>query len=347
MPSTGSLAKPPSSGGRPSCGGEPVGALGDGERRQGDRRQREVDGVHRDRRPGGWSAGCPGRGRAPPRRGSRSSRCRCRRSSPPGSRGRSRCQVGATPKCTLLTRTSGEKISTKPRITSSAWVAKSMTARSTLRRAASFTPTMLIADQQDDDQRAHDHVPRVLLERIPEDREVVGDEERRDGDRDDVVEHLGPAGPEADDLVEGVAGEARRAPGLGVAHRALGVGRGRRGEDQAGDDEDQRREPERERRRDAERVVDRGARRCRRPSRTAPARRGRARAPAAGGVGAPRHSTIRRRFIAAPAGSTGGRPSGSARSPATRRRRSGPPTTRAPPTPRCPRRRRSRGRGGR
>ena len=39
----------------------------------------------------------------------------------------------------------GEKISTKPSTTSSAWVAKSTIARTMLRRAASLTPTMLMA----------------------------------------------------------------------------------------------------------------------------------------------------------------------------------------------------------
>ena len=52
----------------------------------------------------------------------------------------------------------------------------------------------------------------------------MGYEERRDRDRDHVVEHLAPGGKEADHLVEGMACEARRAARLGVAHRALGVG---------------------------------------------------------------------------------------------------------------------------
>jgi hypothetical protein len=84
----------------------------------------------------------------------------------------------------------------------------------------------------------------------------VRDEERRDGDRDDVVQHLRPRGPEADELVEGVAREAGRAPRLRVANRPLRVRRGRRGEDDSGEDEDERRKAERERGRDAERVVD-------------------------------------------------------------------------------------------
>jgi hypothetical protein len=43
------------------------------------------------------------------------------------------------------------------------------------------------------------------------------------------------------------------------ANDAFRVGRGRRGEDQAADHEDERRQAERDRSRDAERVVDRGA----------------------------------------------------------------------------------------
>ena len=84
-------------------------------------------------------------------------------------------------------------------------------------------------------------------------------EEGRRRDRDDVHEHLRPGGAEGDDLVEGVAREARRAAGLRVAHGALGVrGRGG-GEDDAGDDEHERRQPERVDRGQAERVVDRRA----------------------------------------------------------------------------------------
>ncbi len=123
---------------------------------------------------------------------------------------------------------------------------------------------LLDADDVQHHEKDHDHdpdddVPRVLAQRVPEDREVVRDEEGRRRDRGDVDEHLRPRGAERHRLVEGVAGEARGAARLGVAHRALGVGRGGAGEDQAGDDEDDRREAEREDGRDAERVVDRGA----------------------------------------------------------------------------------------
>ncbi len=114
-------------------------------------------------------------------------------------------------------------------------------------------------DQDDDDDDAADHVPRIRLQRRPEDREVVRDEERRDGDGDDVVEHLRPGRHERDELVEGVPSEARGAPRLGKEHRSLGVGRRGAREDQPRDDEDDRRQPERDRRRDPECVVDRGA----------------------------------------------------------------------------------------
>ncbi len=110
--------------------------------------------------------------------------------------------------------------------------------------------------ERGDHDGADDDVPGVVPKRRPEDREVVRDEERRDGDRDDVVQHLGPGRPEADELVEGVAREARRPAGLRVAHRPLRVGRGGRREDDPGDDEDERGQAKRERRCDAEGVVD-------------------------------------------------------------------------------------------
>ena len=114
-------------------------------------------------------------------------------------------------------------------------------------------------DQDDDHDRAADDVPRVRPQRLPEDREVVRDEERRHGDGDDVDEHLRPARREADELVERMPREARGAAGLREARRAFRVGRRRRREHDAGDDEDERRQPERVDGREAERVVDRGA----------------------------------------------------------------------------------------
>ena len=175
-------------------------------------------------------------------------------------RERELAQVGATPQWTFeRQRSCGLKTSTKPSSTSSSCVAKSTTARTMFSRAASWIPTMLSATRTTTTRDAADDVPRVRPQRLPEDREVVRDEERRDRDRDDVVQHLRPAGAERDELVERVPREARRAAGLGVANRPLRVGRGGRGEDQPRDDEDERRQPERVDGGDAERVVDRRA----------------------------------------------------------------------------------------
>ena len=147
----------------------------------------------------------------------------------------------------------------KPSPTSRSCVAKSITASPTLSAAASLTPTMLIPTRTTTTTIPPMMSHGIRLQRRPEDREVVRHEERRDRDRDDVVEHLRPGGPERDELVERAPREARRPAGLGEEHRPLGVGRGRAGEDQPRDDEDERREPERDRRGDAERVVDRRA----------------------------------------------------------------------------------------
>ena len=111
----------------------------------------------------------------------------------------------------------------------------------------------------DDQHRAADDVAGAIPKPGPEHRQVVRHEEGRDRDRDRVVEHLPPGRDEADQLVEGMPGEARGAAGLREHHRRLGVGRRRGGEDQARDDEGDRRQAKRKRRRDAKRVVDRGA----------------------------------------------------------------------------------------
>ncbi len=126
-------------------------------------------------------------------------------------------------------------------------------------RGRLLDPDDVDPDEDDDDDDPADDVPRVRLQRRPEDREVVRHEERRDRDRDDVVEHLRPRSHEGDELVERTPREARRPARLGEENGPLGVGRGRAGEDQPRDDEDERCEPERNRRGDAERVVDRRA----------------------------------------------------------------------------------------
>ena len=95
-------------------------------------------------------------------------------------------------------------------------------------------------------------------QRLPEQAaDVVGHEERRDGDRGDVGEHLRPRGEERPELVERAPREARRAAGLRVHRRRLGVGGRGAEEEEPRDDEDDRGQAQRERGDEAERVVDR------------------------------------------------------------------------------------------
>ncbi len=110
--------------------------------------------------------------------------------------------------------------------------------------------------QHDDHDRPDDDVSGVLLERLPEDREIVRHEERGRGDGDDVDEQLRPRGAEAHELVVCVAREARRPARLRVTHRAFCIRGGGRGEDDPGEDEDERGQAERIDGRQAERVVD-------------------------------------------------------------------------------------------
>ncbi len=114
--------------------------------------------------------------------------------------------------------------------------------------------------QHGDHADAEDDVAGRAAQVVPEEpADVVRHEERRDGDRDRVVEHLAPGGEERPELVEGVPRERGGAAGLGVHGGGLGVGRGRQVEDHAGDQEDHRRQAEGEGRDQAERVVDRRA----------------------------------------------------------------------------------------
>ena len=149
--------------------------------------------------------------------------------------------------------------STAPTATSSSCVAKSATARKMLIRADSWMPMMFTSTRTRITTIADDDVPWVLAQRRPEHGEVVRDEERRHGDRRDVVEHLRPRGGEAHRLVEGVTREAGRAARLRIADRPFRVRRRGAREDEPGEDEDERRETERVDRDDAEGVVDGGA----------------------------------------------------------------------------------------
>ncbi len=114
--------------------------------------------------------------------------------------------------------------------------------------------------QQDDHAHAEEDVARRgLQEREEQPPDVVGHEERGDRDRDRVVEHLAPGGEERPELVEGVPGERRGAARLREHRRRLGIRGGRQVEDDPGEHEHNRREAERERGDEPERVVDRRA----------------------------------------------------------------------------------------
>ena len=102
--------------------------------------------------------------------------------------------VGATPQCTLLDEHSGLNTSAKPRITSSTCVAKSIDSERDGELRGLLHADDVQRDEHDDHDRPTDDVPRVRPQRLPEDREVVRDEEGRHRDRDDVDEHLRPAG---------------------------------------------------------------------------------------------------------------------------------------------------------
>ena len=168
--------------------------------------------------------------------------------------------VGEVPKSTLSTSVSGENTSTMPDHDQHelghevGQRQEDVQARRLLdpdhvqrRRAAPIT-----SDASDD-------VGGRLAERLPEHPQVVRHEERRDGDRDDVVEHLAPCREEGPELVEGAPRERRRATRLREHRRRLGVGGRGAGEDEPGDQEHHRRHPEREDRDQPERVVDRRA----------------------------------------------------------------------------------------
>ena len=183
----------------------------------------------------------------------------------------------------MSTSTSGESTSTAPTTTSSSWVMKSMTASSTLTPVDSLTPKMLIAGQQRDHDRADDDVAGPVAQRLPEQpADVVRHEERRDGDRADVGEHLRPGGEERPELVERAPGERGRAARLRVHRGRLGVGRRRAEEEEPGDHEDHRREAERVGRDQARARSRSTSRRSRTRSRTGRSPRARARGPPGG-----------------------------------------------------------------
>ena len=171
-----------------------------------------------------------------------------------------RCEyVGIVPRSTWCTSSDGFSTSTAPMQMISTCVARSSTARIRLRFADSPIPRMFSQASSAITIRPPITSPGRVRQRRPERAQVVGHEERRDRDREDVVEAQRPPGDERHELVERVPREARGAAGLGEHRRALGVRLGGQREQAAGEHEHDRREPERVRRDQAERVVDRRA----------------------------------------------------------------------------------------
>ena len=115
------------------------------------------------------------------------------------------------------------------------------------------------ADRGDRDD-ADDDVPRGVTDLVEPERraDVMGHEERREGDDDQVVEEERPAGDEPDEVVEGAAGERLRPTHLRDRSRSLGVGERDEAEDDAGEGEHERGQAERLRGDDPERDVDGG-----------------------------------------------------------------------------------------
>ena len=117
-------------------------------------------------------------------------------------------RVGDVPKSTFSQGSPARAQGRCPTTTSRTWVTKSASARKTFSPADSLTPTTLTHRED-----ATTRIPATMSagdspsgsQNTPE---VVGHEERRDGDRDDVVEHLAPGREEGPELVEGPAGEA-------------------------------------------------------------------------------------------------------------------------------------------
>src|SRR6185312_1952764 len=114
-------------------------------------------------------------------------------------------------------------------------------------------------DERDDPDR-DDHLERPAPDRSGELGDVVGRREGGDREQYRVVEQDRPAGDEAHQLVEGVAREDARSTALAVERRTLDVRHRGEREEHAGDQKDDRREPERSLRDDAEREVHRADR---------------------------------------------------------------------------------------
>ena len=109
----------------------------------------------------------------------------------------------------------------------------------------------------DDHRGAAQELREPARQRGEHDREVVRRRERGDRHQQDVVEQDRPAGDEAEQLVERVARDDRRAAALLVQRRALDVGEHQQAEEHGRDEEDEPRVAERGLDDEPEREVDR------------------------------------------------------------------------------------------
>ena len=116
------------------------------------------------------------------------------------------------------------------------------------------------ADDRDagDHPAARDDVPGPVELREEGTCDVVRQEERGQGDDDQVVEEQNPARDEAPEVVERDADERRGAARLADRGRSLSVRERDDEEEEAGREQHRRREPERAQGDDSEREVDRG-----------------------------------------------------------------------------------------
>jgi hypothetical protein len=95
------------------------------------------------------------------------------------------------------------------------------TSRPTRRSGGLPKPRMLPSTTNAMNASASSSASRVMPQRMPEHAQVLGRREGGDGDQDDVVEQDRPAGDEADELVERVASEHRRAAPILMQRGAL------------------------------------------------------------------------------------------------------------------------------
>ena len=90
-------------------------------------------------------------------------------------------------------------------------------------------PRTLLSDHERDDRQRQQQRLDAVAQGMPEDLQVLRRRVGGNRDQDDVVEQDRPARDEADELVEGVAGEDRRAARFLVQWGPLDVGQGGQG----------------------------------------------------------------------------------------------------------------------